>query len=84
MSGDWGIAACQAWNADPVLTQDLAKSGWIKNDKGRGYKIIQVFRADCGADRVMHAKTTRWIRQGAGGHDSLPVVTQTLEARGCR
>ena len=48
MSADWGVAACAAWNADPVLTQDLAKSGWIKNDKGRGYKIMQVFREDCG------------------------------------
>jgi putative sterol carrier protein len=48
MSGEWGVAACQAWNADPVLTQDLAASGWIKNDKGRGYKIMQVFREDCG------------------------------------
>ena len=48
MSADWGVAACDAWNADPALTQDLAKSGWIKNDQGRGYKIMQVFRADCG------------------------------------
>ena len=48
MSGEWGVAACQAWNADPVLTLDLAKSGWIENDKGRGYKIMQVFREDCG------------------------------------
>jgi putative sterol carrier protein len=48
MSGDWGAAACAAWNADPVLTTDLAESGWIKNDKGRGYKIMQVYREDCG------------------------------------
>jgi putative sterol carrier protein len=48
MSADWGAVACTAWNADPVLTRDLAKSGWIENDKGRGYKIMQVFRSDCG------------------------------------
>ena len=47
MSGDWGPAACAAWNADPVLTNDLVKSGWIKNDKGRGYKVLQVYRSDC-------------------------------------
>jgi putative sterol carrier protein len=47
MSGDWGAEACAAWNADPVLTNDLVESGWIKNDKGRGYKIMQVYRDDC-------------------------------------
>jgi putative sterol carrier protein len=47
MSGDWGVQACAAWNADPVLTGDLVESGWIKNDKGRGYKIMQVYREDC-------------------------------------
>jgi putative sterol carrier protein len=48
MSGDWGPAACAAWNADPVLTTDLVDSGWIKNDKGRGYKVLQAYRSDCG------------------------------------
>jgi len=48
MSADWGPAACDAWNADPVLTRDLVESGWVKNDKGRGYKIMQVYRDDCG------------------------------------
>lgn len=47
MSADWGPAACAAWNADPVLTKDLVESDWIKNDKGRGYKIMQVYREDC-------------------------------------
>jgi putative sterol carrier protein len=48
MSADWGAAACVAWNADPVLTRDLVESGWIKNDKGRGFKVMQVYREDCG------------------------------------
>lgn len=48
MSGEWGPAACAAWNADPVLTKDLVDSGWIKNDKGRGFKVLQVYRSDCG------------------------------------
>lgn len=48
MSGDWGPAACAAWNEDPVLTTGLVKSGWIKNDKGRGFKVLQVYRSDCG------------------------------------
>lgn len=48
MSADWAAAACGAWNKDPVLTGELVKSGWIKNDKDRGYKIMQVYRDDCG------------------------------------
>jgi len=47
MSADWGPAACAAWNADPVLTQELA-GDWIKNDKGRGFKVMQLYREDCG------------------------------------
>jgi putative sterol carrier protein len=48
MSADWAAAACEAWNADPVLTGDLVSSGWVKNDKGRGYKAMRVYREDCG------------------------------------
>lgn len=48
MSAEWGAAACAAWNADPVLTRELAQSGWIENDKGRGFKVMQLFRKDCG------------------------------------
>ena len=48
MSAEWAAAACEAWNADAVLTGELAQSGWIENDKGRGYKVMQVFRNDCG------------------------------------
>lgn len=47
MSADWAKAACDAWNADPVLTDELVKSEWIKNDKGRGYKVIHIYRTDC-------------------------------------
>jgi putative sterol carrier protein len=48
MSADWGPAACAAWNADPVLTKELAASDWIKNDEGRGFKVMQLYRKDCG------------------------------------
>ena len=47
MSGEWGVAACAAWNQDPILTTELAKK-WIRNDKGRGYKVLQLYRSDCG------------------------------------
>jgi len=48
MTGDWGKEACAAWDKDPVLTDKLVESGWIKNDKGRGFKVMQVYRSDCG------------------------------------
>ena len=48
MSADWARDACAAWNDDPVLTTKLVDSGWVKNDKGRGYKVMQVYRTDCG------------------------------------
>ena len=49
MSAEWAQAACLAWNGDAVLTDKLAESGWVKNDKGRGHKVMQLFRTDCGA-----------------------------------
>ncbi len=50
---DWAQGMCKAWNADPVLTGKLVESGWAKNDKGRGYKVMQIYRADCdGSPRV--------------------------------
>src|SRR5512139_1134435 len=48
MSAEWAQAACLAWNRDAVLTDKLVDSGWVKNDKGRGFKVMQVYRSDCG------------------------------------
>jgi len=48
MSSDWAKDACEAWNKDPVLIDKLAESGWVKNDSGRGFKVMQVARSDCG------------------------------------
>lgn len=47
MSGDWAKAACEAWNADEVLPVKLQESGWIANDKKRGYKLLRIARKDC-------------------------------------
>jgi len=47
MSADWAKQACQAWNSNPILTDELADR-WIKNDKGRGHKIIHMYRTECG------------------------------------
>jgi putative sterol carrier protein len=47
MSPSWGEAMCAAWNADATLTDKLVESGWVKNDAGRGFKAMQIYRADC-------------------------------------
>jgi len=47
MSTEWTAQACDAWNKETTLTTGLA-GDWMKNDKGRGYKIIQMYRTDCG------------------------------------
>ncbi|RPH61112.1 MAG: sterol-binding protein [Burkholderiales bacterium] len=48
MSGEWAKAACEAWNKDEVLTERLVFTGWVDNDRGRGFKIMRVYRTDCG------------------------------------
>ncbi len=47
MSGDWAREACNAWNADAVLTSKLHESGWAANHKKRGHKVLRIARADC-------------------------------------
>ena len=47
MSAAWAQSACEAWNAEPVLTDKLVESGWVKNDARRGFKVLQVYRSDC-------------------------------------
>lgn len=47
LSPQWAGQFCQAWNQDPVLTRKLVDTKWIGNDKGRGFKIVQIYRTDC-------------------------------------
>lgn len=56
MSAQWAQGLCAAWNADPVLTRKLVESDWVKNDKGRGYKVMQVYREDCPASPRIELK----------------------------
>ena len=56
MSEQWAKDACAAWNGDPVLTEGLVKSGWVKNDKGRGYKVLHVYRTDCKDSRPVELR----------------------------
>lgn len=47
MSAAWAKSACDAWNAEPVLTDKLVESGWMKNNANRGFKVMQVYRTEC-------------------------------------
>lgn len=46
MSEEWAKDACEAWNKDQTLTTGLVEN-WIGNNKGRGYKVIHMYRTDC-------------------------------------
>jgi putative sterol carrier protein len=55
MSAEWTAEACDAWNKEAKLTDGLADK-WIHNDKGRGYKIIHMYRTDCGEATMTEMK----------------------------
>ena len=46
MTPEWAAQACEAWNKDATLTDGLGGK-WIGNNKGRGYKVIHMYRTDC-------------------------------------
>lgn len=61
MDAAWAKQACAAWNKEAVLTEQLKQMPsdmfgdgyqWIKNDAGRGYKIIQIYRDGCEASKI--------------------------------
>lgn len=52
MSPEWAAEACKAWTANPVLTDELVKSGWVANDGGRGFKVMHIYRTDCGDEKT--------------------------------
>ncbi|MCB2016471.1 MAG: SCP2 sterol-binding domain-containing protein [Hydrogenophaga sp.] len=47
MDADWASAACSAWNDTPALLDGLA-TDWIRNDGGKHFKAIHLYRTDCG------------------------------------
>ena len=64
MDAAWAKQACAKWNQTPILTTQLAEMPgdmfgdgykWIKNDAGRGYKMIQIYRDgnSCGASKAI-------------------------------
>ena len=77
MSADWATQACQSWNGNPILTDELAEK-WIKNDKGRGYKVMHMYRTDCGegtkVEMTISAKNGKALCTYAG-----PIQHTTLD-----
>lgn len=55
MDQEWAKQACDAWNKNATLTGELG-DGWIKNDKGRGFKTIQMYRKKCGLGSKVELK----------------------------
>ncbi len=60
MDAAWAKKACDAWNANSTLTNQLANNvdeddddgegyKWVDNNAGRGYKLVQMYRTSCGA-----------------------------------
>lgn len=48
MSEPWTAKACEQWNKTASLTDELADK-WVKNDGGKGFKVIHLYRSECGA-----------------------------------
>ena len=78
MSADWAKEACAFWNTDPVLTDKLVESGWVKNDDGRGFKVMQIHRSDCGdkptAEMRVALKDGKAACVYGGGPETQPLV----------
>lgn len=55
MSPQWAKEACAAWNQTPQLTDGL-KGEFMHDDKGRGYKLVEMYRTDCGKASVVELK----------------------------
>ena len=77
MSPAWAQSMCTAWNAESTLTDKLVESGWAGNDGGRGYKAMQVYRADCPASARIELQVAlkegkaRCVYGGTGKTDKL-------------
>lgn len=55
MDTHWARNACDAWNKNSTLTDDLVEDGWMKNNS-RGYKLIQMYRSGCGEKTKVQLK----------------------------
>ncbi len=49
MDSEWAEKACEAWNGNETLTTELGEK-WIKNNADRGYKVVRMYRTECGEE----------------------------------
>ncbi len=73
MSPQWAAAFCAAWNATPQLSQGLAGE-WLHDDKGRGYKIIELYRDDCGKAGSVELKIVPRDARAACSYGGVPKI----------
>ncbi len=52
MDAAWAAQACEAWNQSEPLTVKLGKK-WVKNDGDRGFKVIRMYRTECGEETAV-------------------------------
>ncbi|MBN2872623.1 MAG: SCP2 sterol-binding domain-containing protein [Halothiobacillaceae bacterium] len=50
MSEEWAGQICQQWNQSEALTTGLAGDTWVANMTDKGYKVIQLYRDECGPE----------------------------------
>ena len=65
MDADWAAAMCEQWNSSSELTEGLGGDDWIANNAGRGYKIIHLYRTNCGEQTKVELELTD---QGGKAH----------------
>ncbi len=77
MDAEWASQMCKAWNANATLTKGLAGDAWAKNDAGRGYKVIHLYRTKCGPKTAVELELSEQggkaacVRGGAITHPKL-------------
>ena len=54
MDAAWAGGICKAWNNNATLTGKLV--AWAKNNGGKGYKLIRIYRTECKASSAVELK----------------------------
>jgi len=67
----WAEKACELWNKNKTLTVDLAANDWMGNNS-RGYKLIRLYRTDCGQDTKVQLKIESKDNKAICTHGGLP------------
>lgn len=76
MDAAWAKQACNAWNKSKTLTAGLANgdASWVKNNAGRGYKVVRMYRSSCGTPSsiqlIIQEKGGKAMCTSAGKADS--------------